>query len=472
MDKLDIAVVSIYVISLVIYATWFVRNAPDAKSYFLAGRSFAWPIIGISILATNFSGNGFIGSTGGGHAYGLAQANFDWIGAIPAIIIAAFIFVPRLWKMGLYSIPEYLGTRYDQYIRVIAGLYTACITTITASAALWAIALTLKTYADIPVFYGILLTTTLVGLYTIRGGMTAIAATDLLQMTVISVATLGAVWYSISSLGGVNSFIDTVNTLDASHFQVFLPASHEILPWPGVVLGLALVLAPAHWMGSQIILQRTFAARSAADAKKGLLLVAVGKLFFPLLYVVPGIIVFAMQADLQYSDQALPWLMKNVLPHGMAGLLLVALIAAFQSTLDSSLNSISLVITRDVYGVLSSKPINELMWGKILTFIVLLVAALLTPIISRSMGIYIFIQTALSVFQGPMFAILIFGVFSKWANKIGAYTCIVCGLSTSLLLNILDVNFLYVAFWSFSISVIGLAAGSWAARSTVFPNLK
>ena len=121
MHPLDLAVVVAYVALITYVGIRFSQRVKTAKDFFLAGRSLAWWVIGLSIIGTNVDTNGYIGASGNAYSIGIAQANFEWIGAIPAMIIAALIFIPLYWRAGVYSIAEYLGLRYNQAVRVVAA---------------------------------------------------------------------------------------------------------------------------------------------------------------------------------------------------------------------------------------------------------------------------------------------------------------------------------------------------------------
>ena len=138
------------------------RRVNDAKDYFLAGRSLAWWVIGLSIIGTNVSAEGYVGASGSSYQLGIAQANFEWIGAIPAMIIASLIFIPVYWKAGVYSIPEYLGKRYNQAVRVLAAAITAIFSIFAVAIAMWAIATTLQTFLGWDTWVGIMVTLSLI----------------------------------------------------------------------------------------------------------------------------------------------------------------------------------------------------------------------------------------------------------------------------------------------------------------------
>ena len=430
----------------------------DSKDYFLAGRSLTWWVIGLSIIGTNIGTNRYIGASGNAYSIGIAQANFEWIGAIPAMIICSLIFIPLYWKAGVYSIPEYLGLRYNQPVRLVAALIACIVAVFAIGVGMWALALTLETYIGWPIWLGILVSGTVVGFYSISGGLAAVAITDSLQVCIMFLCGLIIVYLGLEGLGGWDNFASQLTEEHPTHLQTYLPADHESYPWPGVILGLGLVLSPAYWIGSQAILQRSLGAKSQWDASASMMFAAFAKTLVPLLIVFPGILALVMKADIDYPDMALPWIIKNVLPAGISGLMFVAIIAALQSTIDSGINSTSLMITRDIRHVLlnDDSTENDLKIGRYLTLLILVIAMSIAPFIGELGGIFTFMQTVLSLFQGPMLALLLLGALSKRATPQAGLWTLITGVPVAGIFLLLGMNMLYVAFVTFCYSMIVL----------------
>ncbi|MEO2177124.1 MAG: sodium/solute symporter [bacterium] len=458
MNPIDLTIIIVYLVTITVVGLLISRRVHSARDFFLAGRSLTWWVIGLSIIGTNIGANDYVGASGGAYQVGIAQANFEWIGAIPAMILASFVFIPLYWRAGVYSTPEYLGLRYNSTVRLMAASIASIFSVFAIAVALWAIAITLQSYLDWPIWVGILVTGTVVGLYSISGGLAAVAFTDALQVSIMFVGGVAIMWLGIHEVGGLSQFADKLSTQNPDHLKVYLPADHESFPWPGVVLGLGLVLSPAYWCGGQAILQRTLAARTQWDASAAMMFAAFAKTFVPLLIVFPGMLALVMQAEIEYPDMSLPWVVKNVLPPGLSGLMFIAIIAALQSSLDSSLNSTALMITRDIRGVLMKQPEPEhdLTIGRWITFILLILGMTFAPFIGDFGGIYSFIQTLLSLFQGPMLALLIMGAFTTTTTPAAGVTTIITGVTLAALLMLSDLNMLYVAANTFVYAILCL----------------
>ena len=458
MHPLDLAIVVGYLAIIIYVGIRLSKRVKTDKDFFLAGRSLAFWVVGLSIIGTNIGADSYIGASGNAYRVGIAQANFEWIGAIPAMIIAALVFIPLYWKAGVYSIPEYLGMRYNQAVRVTAAMITSVVSVFAIAVALWAIAITLQTYLGWPTWVGILVTGTIVGAYSVVGGLAAVAFTDSFQVVIMFLGGLVIVGLGISGAGGMEGFAQTLTEENPNHLQAYLPADHETFPWPGVILGLGIVLSPAYWCAGQAILQRTLGARSQWDASAGMMLAALAKTCVPLLIVFPGLLALVMHAEIEYPDQAMAWVIKEVLPPGISGLMFIAIIAALQSTIDSSINSTSLLITRDIRHVLfrQADRSKDLLIGRYLTVGLLLLAMATAPMISAMGGIYQFIQTILSLFQGPMLALLLLGAFTRRPTATGGLWTLITGVLVAAVLLILGWNMLYVAFTTFVYSLIAL----------------
>ena len=171
MHPIDLAVVIVYAGLITFVGIRFSQRVKTAMDFFLAGRSLAWWVIGLSIIGTNVDTNGYIGASGNAYSIGIAQANFEWIGAIPAMIIAALIFIPLYWRAGVYSIAEYLGLRYSQAVRVVAASIVIVMSVFAMGVAMWALAITLQTFIGWPIWLGILVSGTVVGLYSVAGAL-------------------------------------------------------------------------------------------------------------------------------------------------------------------------------------------------------------------------------------------------------------------------------------------------------------
>ncbi len=457
----DIALIVLYLSAITAFGFYYKSHVKSSSDYFLAGKSLPWWLIGLSIIGTNIGSNDYVGAAGSAYSIGIAQANFEWIGAIPAMIISAFIFIPFYWRAGVFSIPEYLGRRYNDAVRVISAVVLSIFSVIIVGVFLWATAIMLRTYLGWPIWFSILITSIVVGFYTISGGMGAVVITDFIQVFIMFTGAIAVAIVGIRAVGGFEVFVDTIQRDYPDHLRAFLPSTHESFPWPGVILGLGFVLSPAYWCANQAILQRTLSARSEWDGRASMIFAAMAKTFVPLLIILPGFLALVMLGKgLEHQDQALPWVIRNILPPGLSGIMFVAFIAALQSSIDSTMNSTSVMIVRDIIGVVRRSPASdatELKLGKIFTFAVLVVGVIFAPLTARFEGIYVFVQFVLSLFQGPIFALIIMGILFRRGTAAAGLASLISGLCFAGILGYFNINMLYIAFWTFIFSVVMIA---------------
>ena len=465
---IDLSLLFAYLAGITVYGYLFKKRVHTSSDYFLAGKSLPWWVIGMSIIGTNIGSNDYVGGAGGAYRIGMAQANFEWIGAIPAMIIAAFIFIPFYWRAGVFSIPEYLGKRYSDSVRVISALILSLFSVLIVGVFLWATALMLQTYLGWPILLSIVITAGVVGLYTVSGGLAAVAYTDAVQLVIMFTGAVVVAVIGIHAAGGAVSFASQLQERFPDHLHTFLPSTHGEFPWPGVLLGLGLVLSPAYWCTNQAIMQRCLGARTEWDGKASMMFAAMAKTFVPLLIVLPGFFALLMAPEtLGVSDQALPWVVKNLLPPGVSGLLFVAFIAALQSSVSSTLNSASVMVTRDILGVARKRKLSdgeELRLGRVITLAALVAGIFCAPLTGQFRGIYVYVQQLLSFFQGPVFALLLMGILFKRITPRAGLWSLLLGLGFAALLGLAGLNMLYMAFWSFVLSVALLFAISTFTR--------
>jgi SSS family solute:Na+ symporter len=452
---IDLIIVIAYLVAIPIFGVYFKKYVKTEEDYFLAGKMLPWWVISMSIIGTNIGAYDYMGAAGGAYRFGIAQANYEWIGAIPAMVLAAMLFVPYYWKAGVYTVPEFLGKRYNTAVRVIEAILWGAFLACVLGVFFWASGLMLNEYLGIPVEFSLLITALIVGIYTITGGLAAVAMTDVVQLLVMFIGGVALTVLGLWTVGGWSGLMKAITPANPDHFKLFLPLSNPTYPWLGMIFGLALVLSPAWWCCHQAIIQRTLGARSEWDAKAGMLFAAFPKMLIPILVVLPGLLALALNPGLVGADmdKAFPWLIKNLLPAGLAGLVFAAFMAALISSVDSTLNSAATLWTRDIYQRFFKKDASDkhyLKVGRILTLVFVLWAIAFAPVTKAFPGIYVAMQTLLSIFQGPTFAITLLGIYWKRANQWGGLAGLLGGVAiSSSLFFITKASFLYIAWWSF-----------------------
>lgn len=475
---IDYAIVIAYLVGIMVLGLYFARFVRSADDFFLSGKTLPFWAIGMSIVATDISAMDFVGVSGQSYRFGIAAGNFDWLGSMPAMLLAAFIFIPYFWKAGLYTIPEYLGRRYNDYVRTAASLTWVVFFALDLGTLFWATAVMFKPLMGWDPWFSIIVTAIVVGLYTFFGGLTAVVMTDVVQMILMFVGGAAVIVVGLYHAGGWSGLTDKITAMGnayQNHFKLILPADTKTpFPWTGILFGLTLVMSNAYMIGNQAVVQRCLAAKSVWHAKASMLCGAFFKMFIPLLVMFPGLIALAMYPSMEDGDLAFPTLVKNLLPPGLRGLLFAGFLAALMSTIDSILNSTATLWTKDIYQKWLKKDGSDrhyMVVGQCATVILLIFGVLTARLSERFEGVYVAIQTFLSFFQGPVFSILLLGMFWPRATQWGGLAGLVGGISTSALLYAfrsslftIENPFLYVSWWSFLAGVLLNVAVSLATK--------
>ena len=402
------------------------RNTND---YFLAGRGLAWWAIGASIIASNISAEQFVGMSGSGYAIGLAMATYEWIAALGLLIVAKF-FIPIFLKKKIFTMPQFLEERFDKRVKtVMAVFWLAVFVFINLTSILYLGALTLEKVAGIPLVYALLGLAVFSGLYSIYGGLKAVALTDVIQVVFLIGGGLATTYIALDLLGGGQGACRGFAELCArapDKFHLILDKSHPgypDLPGISVIVGGLWVANLYYWGCNQYIIQRALAARSVAEAQKGMAFAGFIKLFIPLLVVIPGIAAFALEAPLAKSDEAYPWLIGHLLPEGVKGVAIAALTAAIVSSLASMMNSISTIFTLDIYQSYLRPQAGQkelVATGRWAGFVSLVVAASIAPMLSGLDQAFQYIQEFTGFISPGALSIFLAGFFYKQATARGA----------------------------------------------------
>lgn len=467
---IDVVIIVMYMAGVLVMGTYFGRHVKNAGDFFLAGKALPFWAIGMSVVVTDIGATDFIALAGAGYTYGIAAANFDWIGSMPAMVFAAFIFIPYYWRAGVFTVPEFLGRRYNTTVQVIHGAIWGIFLLVMLSVTLWLTAKMLNTVLGWNTYFCVWMIAAITGIYTFSGGLAAVVITDVVQLIVMFVGGFALLALSVWEVGGFGALHDQIVSQPGleNHFTILLPHDTPTpYPWTGIVFGLGLVMATAYMAGNQAVVQRTFGARSEWDAKAGMLFGGFLKAFIPILVLMPGIAALVLVPELENGDDAVPTMIKNLLPPGLRGLMFAALFAALMSSVDSGLNSSSTIWTTDLYGrayrLFARKEMHEhhaLVMGRTFTVIFIVSAAVMAPALENRETMYDFIQTSLSMFQGPVLAILLLGIMWRRATQWGGLAGLLLGVAfTTILHNTENVfpsedPFLFVAWWSFVFSVV------------------
>ena len=465
---IDYFIVIAYIVGMLLLGLYFKKFVNSSEDYFLGGKSLPFWAIGMSIVVSDIGALDFVGVSGQAYRYGISVGNFDWVGSVPAMLLAAFIFIPYFWRGGMYTIPEYLGRRYNKSVRTIASITWILFFALDLGVLFWASAVLLNVLMGWPIWISIISTAGVVGLYTYFGGITAVIMTDVVQFIIMFIGGFALVFLSLYKVGGWDSIVEKIGAMGPeyqSHFDIIQPQdTNSPFPWTGILFGLTFVMANAYMIGNQSIVQRCLTAKNEWHAKASMIFGSALKMFIPILVLFPGLMAVVVHPELSDGDQALPMMIKSILPPGLIGLMFAAFFAGLMSSVDSLLNSTATLFTKDIYEPFIKKGADDkhyLKVGQITTLVLLFVGVATSPISSDFPGIYVAIQTFMSYFQGPLFAILLLGIFWNRTTQWGGLSSLLIGIGFAVYLNVFKENyftiedpFLYISWWSFLLASI------------------
>ena len=414
----------------------------NAEDYFLAGKSLPWWAIGASLIAANISAEQFIGMSGSGFAVGLAIASYEWMAAITLLIVGKF-FLPIFINKGLYTIPEFVEQRYSTTLKTILAIFwIALYVFVNLASVLYLGALALETIMGIPMVYGVIGLSLFAAAYSLYGGLSAVAWTDVIQVIFLVLGGLVTTYLALNAVSdghGVFAGLKTVYEAVPEKFAMILDKSnpeYKNLPGLGVLVGGLWVANLYYWGFNQYIIQRTLAAKSLRESQKGIILAAFLKIIIPLIVVIPGIAAYVMVNDpvtmnrlgdlalnnipsLEQADKAYPWLLQ-FLPVGLKGVAFAALAAAIVSSLASMLNSTSTIFTMDIYRQYVNKDASAkqtVKVGRLTAAAALVVSCIMAPLLGGIDQAFQFIQEYTGLVSPGILAVFLLGLFWKKATN-------------------------------------------------------
>lgn len=419
------------------------RGGETSTGYFLAGRDSGWFIIGGSLFASNIGSEHLVGLAGTGAASGMAVGQFEILASL-ILLVLGWVFVPFYLSSGVFTMPEFLERRYSSgarwylaIISIIAYVLTKISVTIAAGGIVF------EALMGINFWTGALVVVVITGVYTIFGGLRAVLYTDLMQMFVLIGGAITVTLIGLSTLGGWEALTAQV---EPGFFSLWRPMSDPDFPWTGILFG-APILGVWYWCTDQFIVQRVLAAKNLSEARRGTIFAGFLKLLPLFIFVLPGIVAYALAKqgtlELSASDQALPTLVRALLPVGLKGLVVAGLLAALMSSLSSVFNSTSTLVTLDVYKKLRPDATEKqlVVFGQISTAILVLFGLAWIPIMKLvSAQLYQYLQSVQAYISPPIAAVFLIGILWKRVNAQGAMASLISGFVLGVLRLVLELN--------------------------------
>jgi solute:Na+ symporter, SSS family len=482
LTSLDWAAIACYFGVLLCVAWWVVKRAKNtAADYFLAGRNLGWWVIGASIFASNIGSEHIVGLAGSGAKDGVAMAHYElhaW-----CLLVLAWVFVPFYARSLVFTMPEFLERRFStgsRYVLSIVSLVTFVVSKIAVgifaggvvfSTLLPEIHLTFGS-VDINSFWiGSVAVIVLTGLYTALGGMRAVAYNDAVQVVVLICGSLLLTLYGLHKLGG---WTELRNLCGSDMFNLWKPLTppgvestwapvmqksadgqivkqawyfNQHYPWLGMAI-CAPVIGLWYWCTDQYIVQRALGAPNEAVARRGSIFAAFLKLFPVYLFIIPGLICFALVKSGKVPElaanfdaqNAFPLMVKHLLPPGLRGIVVAGLLSALMGSLAGVFNACSTLFTVDLYQKWKPKASQQqiVSTGRIATVVMVIIAMLWIPVVQGAHSLYDYLQQIQGYLAPPIFVVFFFGVFWKRLNAKGCLYAMVAGFILGLFRMLVD----------------------------------
>lgn len=486
-NGLDYAVFVLYCVIIVGMGLWVSRekkgHQKDAADYFLAGKSLPFWAIGASLIASNISAEQFIGMSGSGFRIGLAVASYELMSGITLLLVAYF-FLPIYLKKGIYTMPQFLQERYDGRVRTLLAVFWLLVYVfVNLTSVLYLGALALQGIVQVPMVWGIIGLAGFAALYSVYGGLKAVAWTDVVQVVVLVGGGLLTTYFALDAYSGGEGALAGFGQLLGDHSDRFnlvlfrgellyqtdtgaMADAFDLLPGLAVLFGGLWIANLFYWGCNQYIIQRALAARSLKEAQRGLALAAYLKLLLPLVVVIPGIVAYALNAPIARGDEAYPWLLGQYLGPGLKGLAFAALVAAIVSSLASMMNSTATIFTMDIHRGIFRPDASQaelVRVGRTASLVAILIGAFMAPQLARLDQVFQYIQEYTGFISPGVLAVFMLGLFWKKATANAALVAALLSIPLSAGMKVLTpgVPFLNRMMWVFVISAALIVAISW-----------
>jgi len=424
---IDLAIIAVYFVIVFGIGFYFSRKERTSEDYFLASRDIGWFFVGASLFVSNISTEHFIGLSGTGASSGLAVGHFEWLACL-ILLLLGWVFVPFYLRSNVFTMPQFLERRFNRQCAVyLAGISIIAYIFTKISVQLYAASVVLERVAGWSLWKTAVILVIATGVYTIAGGLAAVIYTDTVQTLIL---ITGAVALTLIGLDKVGGFSHLRAIVPPGYFHMMKPVSDPQFPWTGIFFG-APILGIWYWCTDQVIVQRVLSARDEGHAKAGTIFAGFLKILPVFMLVLPGIIAYALYPDqVVKPDFAYPTLVLILLPVGLVGLVMAALLAAVMGAMSSVFNSASTLVTLDFYKKLRPQASEAQLvnFGRVATGAMVLLGLLWVPFIHLlSAQLYIYLQSVQAYISPPIAVCFIFGILWTRVNGQGAISSLLTG---------------------------------------------
>jgi len=442
MDALDYVLLALYFITVLGVGLAARRSIRNSVDFFLSGRSLPAWVTGLAFISANLGALEILGMAANGAKYGIMTVHYYWIGAVPAMIFLGIVMMPFYYGSKVRSVPEYMRRRFNRPAHLLNALSFALAQVLIAGVNLYALALIMQALLGWPLWTAIVLGAAIVLAYITLGGLSSAIYNEVLQFFVIIAGLLPIAIIGLVKVGGLSGLFDAVRQTklgDAGlHAWQGTAGSDNPLgaSWFGIVFGLGFVLSFGYWTTNFAEVQRGLSARNMSAARRTPIIAAYPKLVIPFVTVIPGLVALvtvkglgADSGDLQYNN-AIPLLMREFLPSGVLGIAVTGLLASFMAGMAANVSGFNTVFTYDIWQEYVAKDHPDgyyLKVGRLITVVGVVVGIGTAFIAAGYSNIMDYIQALFSLFNAPLFAAFIIGMFWKRMSAWAGFWGLLCG---------------------------------------------
>src|SRR5262245_24224819 len=466
-------------------AWWIIRKGKDtADDYFLAGRDLGWFVVGASIFASNIGSEHLVGLAGAGATSGVALAHYElhaW-----CLLVLGWVLIPFYIRSKVFTMPEFLERRFSPTARWVLSLISLVAYVLTKIAVgIFAGGVVFGTLlpemqmqfgsSTLDSFWiGSFLVVALTGLYTVLGGMRAVAYTEAVQTLILILGSVLLTIFGLSRLGGWSELRSALGSDMFNLWKPLVPAGMEgtwapvkesgriawyfnsNYPWLGMLF-CAPIIGLWYWCTDQYIVQRVLGAKDERTARRGSIFASFLKLSPVFLFIIPGLIALALaktgkvaelgvmvdaqgEAIPQAAQAAFPLMVKDLLPAGLRGIVVAGVLAALMSSMAGAFNASSTLFTMDLYTKFRPNASqHQLVWvGRLATAAMVLISLVWIPVIQGARGLYDYLQGVQGYLAPPIFTVFVFGIFNKRLNSKGCLAALLVGFVLGVFRLIVD----------------------------------
>ncbi|HET8842926.1 MAG TPA: sodium:solute symporter family protein [Ktedonobacteraceae bacterium] len=478
-EMADISWIDYFIIAIYFVVTLGIgfvlrKRMRSSEDFLLAGRSLPSWVTGLAFLGANLGALEILGMGANAAQYGMLQAHFYWIGAIPAMLFVAIFMMPFYYGSKTHSVPGFLKLRYNEATRGFNAISFAILTLLTSGINMYAAALVFNVLLGWPLNPCIWLAALFIMAYILLGGLSSSIYNETLQFFLIVAGLLPLTVIGLINVGGWSGLQAKAN--NPAFFHLWAGTGGTNNPFGvnfiGIVLGLGFVLSFGYWCTDFLVVQRALAAEDKAAAERTPLIAAFPKLFFPFIAIIPGLIILSVLPALGHGggfensyNMAIPFAIVHYLPSGLLGLGLTALLASFMSGMAGNVTAFNTVWTYDIYRsyIKRDAPDNHyLRMGRIITVVGILLSVGAAYLASNFNSIMDYVQVLFSIFNAPLLATFLLGMFWKRTTPWGGFVGLALGTLVSIVLWVME-QFLHVfSFGSSEGSSMWRALIAWA----------